>query len=506
MALPNKNSSGYDQIYNKLLKLVGVEISKPLAIIFNESLSTGIFPDAMKMAEVIPLYKGKCRFEPGNYRLISLLLTISKILEKLIYKRTYAFLDSNNQIYHSQYGFRSKHSCENAIGDLVSQILKNQEQGKYTAALFLDLSKAFDTLNHELLLNKLEIYGVRGIALDWFKSYLNGRSMRLKYQVGDCKNKTYSEWYQTKHGTPQSSCLGPLLFLVFCNDLRLNLEYMSCIQFADDTTLFYADKNLDVLKCCVEHDIEIIMDWFRANSLTLNVQKTKYLLFRPNKSKKAVNLNIGTCCIKPDTETKFLGVILDDLLSWSPHVKNVQTKMKHNLGLLKRGRCLLSKHGLKNVYYAHIFSHVSYCISIWGSMISANLLSKLRTQQNQCIQLLDTMLSLTELYTKYKILTIDNVIDLELCKLGFKLHNEMLPVNLTASLKLDARGKSLEKKHNYNTRKKKELNLPMTDKNNYLNSFLFQAIKRHSALPSIVKNCTNYRTFVNSLKHEYFKV
>ena len=114
----------------------------------------------MKMAEVIPLYKGKCKFEPGNYRLISLLLTMSKILEKLLYRRTYAFLDNNNHIYPSQYRFRSKHSCENAIGDLVSQILKNQQQNKYTAALFLDFSKAFTTLNHKLLLNKLEIDGV----------------------------------------------------------------------------------------------------------------------------------------------------------------------------------------------------------------------------------------------------------------------------------------------------------------------------------------------------------
>ena len=164
--------------------------------------------------------------EPGNYRPISLLLTISKILEKILYKRTYDFLNDNNELYHSQYGFRSKHSCENAISDLISQVLKNQQQNKYTAALFLDLSKAFDTLNHDLLLQKLEIYGVRGIALDWFRSYLNGRKMRLKCQTSETKSQTYSEWYQMTHGTPQGSCLGPLLFLIFCNDLRLNLEYM----------------------------------------------------------------------------------------------------------------------------------------------------------------------------------------------------------------------------------------------------------------------------------------
>ena len=131
--------------------------------------------------------------------------------------------------------------------------------------------------------------------------------MRLKCQAGESKAQTYSDWYKISHGTPQGSCLGPLLFLVFCNDLRLHLEYMSCIQFADDTTLFYADKSLDVIKCYVENDLEIIMDWFRANSLTLNVQKTKYLLFPPQKGKKTLHLNIGKCCIKPDIETKIFG-------------------------------------------------------------------------------------------------------------------------------------------------------------------------------------------------------
>ena len=186
--------------------------------------------------------------------------------------------------------------------------------------------------------------------------------------------------------------------------------------------------------------------------------------------------------------------------------KNVLIKMKQNLGLLRMSRRLLSKNGLKNVYYAHIFSHMSYCISIWGSMINSDLLSKLHIQQNHCIRMLNTRLSSTELYSKYKILNINNVIDLELCKLGFKLKNDMLPVNFLASLKVDARGNSLEKKHNYNTRNKRDLNLPMTDKSNYHNSFLLQAIKCYSALPHPLKNCTVYRTFVNKLKHEYFQM
>ena len=174
---PNKNSSGFNLINNKLLKLVKKEIAVSLEIVFNQSIVCGIFLDKMKLAEVVPLYRSKSRIEPGNYRPILLLPTISKILENVIYKRTYKFLTENNQIYHSQYGFRAGHSCENAIGYLVSHVLKNQQQNKYTAALFLDLSMAFNTLNHELLLEKLNIYGIRGTALNWFRSYLHDRKL-----------------------------------------------------------------------------------------------------------------------------------------------------------------------------------------------------------------------------------------------------------------------------------------------------------------------------------------
>ena len=415
--LPNKNSSGYDLFNNKLLKLIKDEIAKPLEITFNQSIACGIFPDKMKLAEIVPLYKNKSRTEPGNYRPISLLPTISKVLEKIMYKRTYKFLTENNQIYHSQYGLRAGHSCENAIGDLVSHVLKNQQQSKYTAALFLDLSKAFDTLDHELLLQKLEIYGIRGTALNWFCSYLSERKLRVKIKSNDGCTINHSKWYDYTHGTPQGSCLGPLLFLVFCNDLRLNLEYLSCIQFADDTTLYYADKSLDVLKCCLEHDLKIIMDWFRANSLMLNVQKTKYLLFAPNNKKKTINLMIDNCIIKPSNHTKFLGVILDDKLEWTQHVKNVLTKMKQNSSLMRLSRNLLSKHGLKTVYYAHIYSHMTYCISVWRSMINATQMAKLTLQQNNCMRMLDKNMPLSQTYSKYKILRLIKVIDLELCKL-----------------------------------------------------------------------------------------
>ena len=178
--LENKTSSGHDHVSNILLKKLKKSLLVPLEIIFNLSISEGVFPHLMKSADVIPLYKAKERHSVTNYRPISLLTTLSKILEKIIYKRTYTFLHNSGQFYQSQYGFRTGHSCETAIAELVGTIIKNQEEKKLTLGVFIDLSKAFDTLNHNLLLSKLSKYGIRGHCLKWYQSYLSNRSMRVK--------------------------------------------------------------------------------------------------------------------------------------------------------------------------------------------------------------------------------------------------------------------------------------------------------------------------------------
>ena len=178
--LPTKMSSGHDNISNVLLKAIGHFILCPLTNIFNDSLSTGIFPNVMKVADMVPLYKGKERFLETNYRPISLLLIVSKILEKIVYSWVYKFLNDNHQLYESQYGFPNQHSCDNAVGEVVSQIGKNLEQNRMSVAFFLDLSKALDTLQHDLLLHKMERYGLRGTVLNWFKSYLTNRRIRVK--------------------------------------------------------------------------------------------------------------------------------------------------------------------------------------------------------------------------------------------------------------------------------------------------------------------------------------
>ena len=211
--LPNKSSHGFDNISNIMLKSLRTSITFPLCHIFNASLIEGSFPDRMKVAEIILLYKGKEMDRMINYRPISLLITLSKLLEKIMYRRLYSYLECNNILYNSQYGFRSRRSCEQAITELVGYILQSKNCNEHCAGIFLDLSKAFDTLDHSILLQKLERYGIRGTAHDWFSSYLSGRQLVAKITTRPSQI-VKSENYEITYGAAQGSCLGPLLFII----------------------------------------------------------------------------------------------------------------------------------------------------------------------------------------------------------------------------------------------------------------------------------------------------
>ena len=233
----------------------------------------GVFPDLMKLADITPLFKSKLDNDANNYRPISILLTISKVLEKIVYTRTYSFMEASGQIYNSQYGFRSQHSCESAVSELTSEIVKGLQNGMYTVALFLDLSKAFDTLEHGVLLNKMNRYGIRGTSLHWFKSYLENRKIRVKCHVASSGKLEYSEYQIVNYGTAQGSCLEPLIFLIFTNNLHKHLNYCLSILFTDDTTLYKTHRNLNYLRWCIQDDMHTLTDWFRANKLTLKCRK-----------------------------------------------------------------------------------------------------------------------------------------------------------------------------------------------------------------------------------------
>ena len=420
--LPNKTSKGSDNISNLLLKKLKPSISTPLEIIFNKSIEEGLFPNDMKMADVIPLYKNKEKFLVTNYRPISLLVTISKVLEKIIYKRTYGFLCSTEQLYQSQYGFRTGHSCENAISELVGTIVKNKEQKKSTVGVFIDLSKAFDTLNHAMLLQKMERYGIRGCALKWFTSYLDGRKMRVKCTSANTGQLEYSSYYDLDYGTPQGSCLGPLLFLIYINDLHHTVKYCSIILFADDTTLLQGHKSLKYLKWMIEEDLQNMIDWFKANLLTINISKTECILFNYQKKQTSTSfeLDLNNIRLKNSEGTKFLGLWLDNTLSWKIHISNLIIKIKQNTNLLRIGNKFLNKASKKLVYFAHIYSHICYGLVIWGNMMDSTTKAKLQKCMNTCFNLITHLPPTQDNYKHEKMLQLDELLILENTKLGYK--------------------------------------------------------------------------------------
>ena len=205
-------------------------------------------------------------------------------------------------------------------------------------------------------------YGIRGSSLNWFKSYLENRKIRVKCHIASSGRLGYSDYQTVNYGTPQGFCLGPLIFLIFTNDLHQHFNHCASILLADDTTLYKTHRNFNYLKWCIQDDMLTLTDWFRANKLTLNLEKTICLLFQQSGSCRELEINIDTVTIRTSKETKFLGMWLDRHLTWSTHVQKLITKLKHNTNLLKQGNRLMTKDCKRLVYFAHIQSHLHYGI------------------------------------------------------------------------------------------------------------------------------------------------
>ena len=482
-----------------MLKWLRPVITLPLSIFYNKSLQEGCFPNKMKLVEIVPLYKGGDESLSNNYRPISLLLTLSRILEKVVYARTYQFLEKNNILFRSQYGFRNQHSCNDAISELVGEITKNRERCMHTAGIFLDLSKAFDTLPRNILLNKLEKYGIRGIMQKWFTSYLNARTLRVKCNVTSSNTPVKSDRQQNNIGTPQGSCLGPLLFLLYNNDLHLHLEHTKVILFADDTTIYMGHRNLNYLTWCMEQDLININDWFHANKLTLNLKKSCLILFNKNNTKQSVPIKFQNIEIPQSPRVKFLGVWIDENLDWTFHCNVVLNKIKKNQHLLQMGKNYLMKHALKLIYHAHVLSHVQYGLLIWGNQCHAKAKQSIQNQMNRSIAIVNKGKN-SSVKPRTDFLNLPNLIKLENYKLSYKLMNKMLPDKLAADISLDKNNKPFNKKHGYNTRNKKQLNIPTHETSSYHNSFLCASIRDFSTLPHSIASCTSIHMFVAQCK------
>lgn len=372
-SLKNRKSPGIDEIRAETIKEILEYISEPLAFLINKIFTTGVCPRSFKVAVVKPLFKQGDKTEVTNYRPISLITSFTKIFEKVLKRRIDVYTKKFNLISHMQFGFKEKQSTQDALSCLTTKIYEALDANKMALCIFLDLTKAFDSVSHTQLLDTLEEIGIRGKILDLIKSYLSDRVQYVEV------NSVRSEASTIQYGVPQGTVLGPLLFNVYINNLfRLRIDG-TVIGFADDTAIFYENYSWDKIKETAERDLMTIKEWFDNKLLTINFNKTKYLPFCCDKRgvpnftnliipDKNVNIEINTA----DT-IKYLGITIDKHLRWEQHINSVAQTLRSLIFRFKNMREILDIHYQKILYYALVESRLSYGIIAWGSAAYCHL-------------------------------------------------------------------------------------------------------------------------------------
>ncbi len=423
-------STGLDKISTKLIKQAGDTIIESLLEVYNLSLRTGTFPDDWKLAKVTPIYKSEDKTFCENYRPISVISNIAKTFEKLVCKQLNTFLDNNNIIVNNQSGFRRNHSTETSLLQSTEMWLKSIDQGLINGVIFLDLKKAFDTIDHQILLSKLHAYGIRGNAFKWFQSYLDQRKQIC--MLNNCK----SNIEKIRCGVPQGSNLGPLLFLIYINDFPNCLEATHSNLFADDTILSCQGHSSADIEHRLNYDILNAQKWLTANKLTLNYEKTKYMII--GSQQRLGNLSyepkiiINGHQIKRVYEKEVLGIVIDDKLNWNRQNDEQCNKISKNINLLKKAKDFVGLDTLQTVYNALVMPHFNYCSTIWHNNNQKHLdkLYKLQKRAARIITKSDYTIRSSHIFQKLSWKPINLLLKRRDLFMTFKAIKGLLPDNI----------------------------------------------------------------------------
>ena len=477
--LKTKKSTRADEISSFFVRKLASVLSSYLCFLFSFAFEFGIFPNCFEIARVVPIYKAGFKKEVTNYRPISLLTCFSKILEKLIQNKLLKFCQKNNIFYNRQFDFRKNHSTIQAINDFVSQCYDNLNCKKDTCLILLDIRKAFDIVNHNILLNKLNPYGIRGVANDLLHSYLSNRTQFV--DISDSISSTRL----VANGVPQGSILGPILFLIFINDLANALK-TSPQLFADDACLLISDTSLDGLERFCNSELLLVCEWMTSNRLALNPYKTQTLLISHRKiNSKTFSLAINSILINITSTAKYLGRKIDSTLSFTNQINKIEAKISTALGILFRLQHFAPKQILISVYYSLVYPHLCYGVIVWGSTCNY-LLNRLQVLQNKCLRVIEgwqIKQRIKPLYEKHDFLNINQIHFFGVAKFMYYCVHRLQPAIFDDYFK----SVTTVSRHRLRSVNDDKLYLPFFKNKSSQNSIKFKGVKIWNSLPKNIR-------------------
>jgi hypothetical protein len=493
--LSNKKSMGTDKVNAFLLKLALPYIVEPLTHMYNLCLRTSTFPDAWKCAKVVPLPKSSDTSDLNNYRPISILSALSKPLEKHVHKHLANFIESHDLFHPFQSGFRKHHSCQTALSRMCNSWLSSINKCHIVGAIFLDLRKAFDLVNHDILLNKLVHYTKSDSLVSLMRSFLTDRTQRVII------NSDSSSLGRVVRGVPQGSILGPLLFCLFINDLPLHIinNDVNCDLFADDGSLHTSASNIQTLEHTLQEELTNVLQWCTNNNMLVNAQKTKSMVItsRQKHQRKPLKLNfvVGKDSVEQVKSHRVLGVTVDDELRWHFHINNVCKTVARNIHLLSKLKLYVDKHALNLFFHAHCMSHINYASTVWSGAGDVHL-NKLNSLHRRAAKVMvsNPFLSTDQKLRSAGILPLMKQFDFNTAVLVFKTRSKLAPLYLKTLLTVSGGNHESDK-----------YILPRTRIDLFKCSFSFQGANVWNSLPASVRKCKSLGSFKYCLKKHLMK-